>query len=358
MRQVLKAILLVLFFLMPAGQVSANSEAVAQNVSASVNSGSSDTSLITTSAKRIKSREPLLLVFVLAVLAGLLTVFTPYVYAFIPITISHLTFRSNTPGEGVKSTILFTVFVVAIFTTLGFIAVAADNTTGFRKLSSHWIFNLFFFRLLAGLGLSLLGAFEISLPVSIIRATHSKAISGTVAGMFFMALTLPVVTFPSTGPMVGLVLVQAAKGGLFGPVTGMLGFSMGLCVPFIYPRMINIMPISVLNYIKVLLGFAALLLGLKFLSRADVAGGWHIIDRDVFIIIWILLSVIQGAYMMGWIRLSNDYVPAQNIYGQTYVSLLRLFLAIASFTVAIYLLPGLWGAPLRGVSPFLPTYAL
>ena len=118
------------------------------------------------------------------------------------------------------------------------------------------------------------------------------------------------------------------------------------------------MPISVLNYIKVLLGFISLLLGLKFFSKADIAGGWNLMDRETFIAIWIMLSVMQGVYMMGWLKLANDYVPAQNIYGQNYVSLLRFFIAIASFTVALYLLPGMWGAPLRGISVFLPGYSL
>ncbi|MBC7552916.1 MAG: hypothetical protein H7257_02945 [Taibaiella sp.] len=298
--------------------------------------------------------KPMLLVFLEALIGGLLAVFTPYVYAFVPMTISSLIFPSKTRKEGNRNTIWFSFFVVIIFTIFGVLISLIAGSTGLSELTANWIFNLFFFRFIAGLGLSLLGAFEISLPVRLIRATNSRARAGNVGGLFFMALTLPVVTFSSTAPMVALVMVLASKGGIAGPVMGMFGFSLGLIAPFIYPRIINLMPASVLNYIKVLMGFVALLLGMKFFSNADIARGWHLLDREIFIAIWTILMVMQGIYLLGWKKLSNDYVPAQNVYGQEFVSLMRLFAAIISFMLAIYLIPGMWGAPLKGISLFLP----
>lgn len=296
----------------------------------------------------------LLVVFVMALFGGLLTVFTPYVYAFVPMTVSTLVFRSATRKEGNRATLYFSLFIVGIFTVLGALISIIFGSTGLNKLTSNWIFNLFFCRFLGGLGLSMLGAFEITLPMGIIRATHSKARAISTGGLFFMALTLPVVTFSSTFPLVGLVLVIAGKAGVAGPVAGMFGFSIGLAAPFWYPRLINLIPASSLNYVKVLMGFILLFLGIKFFSNFDIAKGLNILDRDMFILIWILICIMTGAYMLGWIKLTNDYVPTQNIYGQDYVPLARLFIVIAAFTLAIYLLPGLWGAPLKGVSFFLP----
>ena len=302
--------------------------------------------------------QPLLLIFIEALLIGLLAVFTPYVYAFVPMTISTLVFRSTSRAEGNRHTAYFAIFLVLIFTLVGTVIAIIAGATGLAQLTANWIFNLFFFRFLAGLGLSLLGAFDISLPMRIIRATHAKASSGKTSGLFFLALTLPVVTFSSTFPLAGLVLLLSGKGGVAAPAIGMFGFSLGLISPFIYPRLINLMPASVLNYVKVLMGFIMLLLSMKFLSNADVAKGWHLLDREMFLLIWIMICLMIAAHMMGWLKFSNDYVPAQNIYGQEYVSLIRLFIVIAAFTLAVYLLPGMWGAPLHGVSLFLPPPSL
>ncbi len=302
--------------------------------------------------------SPLLLVLICALAGGLLTVFTPYVYAFVPMTISTLVFRSTSREEGNRHTLYFACFIVAIFTALGALISIIFGSTGLHKLTANWIFNLFFCRFLAGLGLSMLGAFDISLPMRLIRATHSRARSVSTGGLFFMALTLPVATFSSTFPLVGLVLVLAGKGGIAGPVAGMFGFSIGIASPFLYPRLINLMPASALNYVKVILGFALFFLGVKFFSNADVAKGWHILDRDMFILIWILVCVMIAVYMLGWVKFTNDYVPKENMYGQEYVSLTRLFIVIAALTFAIYLLPGIWGAPLKAVSSFLPPAAL
>ncbi len=175
-----------------------------------------------------------------------------------------------------------------------------------------------------------------------------------------MALTLVIVSFSCTGPIVGPLLVLAGKGGVAGPVVGMFGFSLGLALPFslfaIFPGLINKMAQSGgwLNQVKVVLGFIELMLALKFLSNADLSMKWRLLDREIFIAIWIVLSILLGIYLLGKLKLSHDDASAKNVYGQEYVSIFKLFLAIMSFTFAVYLLPGMWGAPLNGVSAFLP----
>jgi thiol:disulfide interchange protein DsbD len=179
-------------------------------------------------------------------------------------------------------------------------------------------------------------------------------------GIFFMALTLVIVSFSCTGPIVGPLLVIAGQGGIAGPALGMFGFSLGLALPFalfaVFPGMLNKMATSGgwLNQVKVVLGFLELMLAMKFLSNADLAQGWRLLDREIFIAIWIVLSVLLGMYLLGRLKLSHDDASPKNIYGQEYVSIFKLFLAIVSFSFAVYLLPGMWGAPLNGMSQFIP----
>ena len=207
---------------------------------------------------------------------------------------------------------------------------------------------------------SFLGAFEITLPSSWTNATDSKAGTGSIVGIFFMALTLSIVSFSCTGPIVGPLLVLASKGGIAGPTVGMLGFSLGLSLPFalfaVFPGWLNKMASSGgwLNQVKVVLGFIELMLALKFLSNADLQKGWRLLDREIFIAIWVVLSILTGVYLLGKLKLSHDDEPAKNIYGQEYVNTFKLFLSIVFFTFAVYLLPGMWGAPLNGVSAFVP----
>ena len=175
-----------------------------------------------------------------------------------------------------------------------------------------------------------------------------------------MALTLAIVSFSCTGPIVGPLLVLAGKGGIAGPAVGMFGFSVGLALPFalfaIFPGMLNKMASSGgwLNQVKVVLGFIELMLALKFFSNADLAKGWRLLDREIFIAIWIVISVLLGFYLLGKLKLSHDDASVKNVYGQEYVSIFKLFLAITSFSFAVYLLPGMWGAPLNGISAFVP----
>lgn len=299
-------------------------------------------------------------VFLMALGGGIAAVLTPCVYSMIPITVSFFTKRSKTRAEGIKNAVWYSLSIIIIFTLLGVLISVFFGGNALNNLSTNWLANLFFFVIFVVFGISFLGAFEITLPSSWTSKTDQKAGIGSFVGIFFMALTLVIVSFSCTGPIVGPLLVLAGRGGIAGPILGMAGFSIGLAMPFalfaVFPGLLNKMASSGgwLNQVKVVLGFLELMLALKFLSNADLAMGWRLLDREVFIAIWIVLSVLLGIYLLGKLKLSHDDASPKNIYGQEYVSIFRLFLAIVSFTFAVYLLPGMWGAPLNGMSQFLP----
>jgi thiol:disulfide interchange protein DsbD len=307
-----------------------------------------------------EQKKSLLWLFFAALLGGMLAVLTPCVYSMIPITVSFFTKRSKTRSEGIRNAIWYSLSIIIIFTVLGVLISVLFGANALNNLSTNWIANLFFFAVFVLFGISFLGAFEITLPSSWTSKTDSKAGVSSFGGIFFMAMTLVIVSFSCTGPIVGPMLVLASSGGIAGPALGMLGFSIGLALPFalfaVFPGMLNKMAASGgwLNQVKVVLGFIELMLAMKFLSNADLANGWRLLDREIFIAIWIVLSCLLGFYLLGKLKLSHDDAPAKNIYGQEYVSIFKLFLAIASFSFAVYLLPGMWGAPLNGMSQFIP----
>lgn len=304
--------------------------------------------------------KSLLWLFLAALGGGFAAVITPCVYSMIPITVSFFTKRSKTRKEGIRNALYYSLSIIIIFTVLGVAISFIFGANALNSLSTNWIANLFFFAIFVLFGISFLGAFEIALPSSWTSKTDSKAGVGSFGGIFFMALTLAIVSFSCTGPIVGPLLVLAGQGGIAGPAVGMFGFSIGLSLPFalfaIFPGLLNKMASSGgwLNQVKVVLGFLELMLAMKFLSNADLAMGWRLLDREIFIASWIVLSVLLGFYVLGKLKLSHDDAPAKNLYGQEYVSIFKLFIAIISFTFAAYLLPGMWGAPLNGMSAFLP----
>ncbi len=307
-----------------------------------------------------KGDKSLLWLFLAALGGGIAAVLTPCVYSMIPITVSFFTKRSKTRKEGIRNAFYYSLSIIMIFTILGVLISAVFGANALNALSTNWIANLFFFIIFIIFGISFLGAFEITLPSSWTSKTDAKAGVGSFGGIFFMALTLAIVSFSCTGPIVGPLLVLAGKGGLLGPTIGMFGFSLGLALPFalfaVFPGMLNKIASSGgwLNQVKVVLGFLELMLALKFFSNADLSQGWRLLDRELFIAVWIVLSVMLGFYLLGKLKLSHDDAPAKNVYGQEYVSLFKLFLAIITFTFSAYLLPGMWGAPLNGVSAFVP----
>ncbi|MEI8279487.1 MAG: cytochrome c biogenesis protein CcdA, partial [Bacteroidota bacterium] len=300
-----------------------------------------------------KEGKSMLWLFLAALGGGLAAVITPCVYSMIPITVSFFTKRSKSRAEGIRNAIYYSLSIIIIFTVLGVLISAVFGSNALNTLSTNWIANLFFFGIFVLFGISFLGAFEITLPSSWTNKTDSKAGVSSFGGIFFMALTLVIVSFSCTGPIVGPLLVLAGKGGIAGPAVGMFGFSIGLALPFalfaIFPGMLNKMASSGgwLNQVKVVLGFLELMLALKFLSNADLAMGWRLLDREIFIAIWIVLAILLGIYLLGKLKLSHDDAPPKNLYGQEYVSIFKLFLAIVSFTFAVYLVPGMWGAPLN-----------
>ena len=311
-------------------------------------------------SKNSLERKSLLMVFLLALGGGIAAVFTPCIFSMIPITVSFFTKRSKTRKEGIRNALYYSFSIISIFTILGVLISAVFGSAALNTLSTNWIANLVFFIIFVVFGISFLGAFEITLPSSWTSVTDSKAGVGSFGGIFFMAMTLVIVSFSCTGPIVGPLLVIAGKGGILGPTLGMFGFSIGLALPFaifaIFPGWLNKMAQSGgwLNQVKVVLGFIELMLAMKFLSNADLAQGWRLLDREIFIAIWIVLSILLGLYLLDKLKLSHDDASPKNVYGQEYVSIFKLLLATTSFVFAVYLLPGMWGAPLNGASAFIP----
>ncbi|MDP4284362.1 MAG: cytochrome c biogenesis protein CcdA [Bacteroidota bacterium] len=304
--------------------------------------------------------KSLLWIFATAFAGGLLALITPCVYSMIPVTVSFFTKRSKTKAEGIKNAFSYSLSIIFIFTLLGFLITVIFGPTALNNLATNWIANMIFFLLFLLFGISFLGAFEIGLPSSWSNKADSKAGAGSFIGIFFMALTLVVVSFSCTGPIIGNLLVIAARGSYWGPLIGMFGFSLALSLPFaffaFFPGKLNVLGKAGgwLNSVKVTLGFLELALALKFLSNADLSQGWRLLDREIFISLWIVIFILLGIYLLGKIKFHHDDELPKNDYDIPYISIPRLFFAIASFSFAVYMIPGLWGAPLKGISAFLP----
>lgn len=299
-------------------------------------------------------------IFATAFAGGLLALITPCVYSMIPVTVSFFTKRSKTRVEGIKNAISYSTSIIIIFTLLGFLITVIFGPTALNNLATNWIANLIFFLLFLIFGISFLGAFEIELPSSWSNKADSKANTGSFAGIFFMALTLVVVSFSCTGPIIGNLLVIAARGSYWGPLIGMFGFSLALALPFaffaFFPGKLNVLGKAGgwLNSVKVTLGFLELALALKFLSNADLSKGWRLLDREVFLSLWIVIFLLLGIYLLGKIKFHHDDELPKNDFDIPYLSVTRLFFAIIVFAFAVYMIPGLWGAPLKSISAFVP----
>lgn len=299
-------------------------------------------------------------IFLTAFAGGLLALLTPCVYSMIPVTVSFFTKRSKTRAEGIKNALSYSSSIIIIFTLLGFLITLIFGPAALNNLATNWIANLIFFAIFLLFGISFLGAFEIALPSSWSTRADSKAGTGNFMGIFFMALTLVVVSFSCTGPIIGNLLVLAAKGNYYGPLVGMFGFSLALALPFalfaFFPSKLNMLGKAGgwLNAVKVTLGFLELALALKFLSNADLAKGWRLLDREVFIALWVVIFGLLGLYLLGKLKFHHDDELPKNDFGLPYLTVTRLFFAIAAFAFMAYMTPGLWGAPLKGISAFVP----
>ena len=289
----------------------------------------------------------------LAFTFGLAALVTPCVFPMVPMTVSLFTSGNDSRQRGIFKALVYGASIIGIYVLMGVLVSVLLGEDGPNLIATHWLPNLIFFAVFVVFGLSFLGLFEITLPHTIVNTVDTQADKGGWAGIFFMALTLVVVSFSCTAPIVGSILSLAARGERITPVVGMLGFSLAFALPFtlfaIFPSWLKSLPRSGgwLNTVKVVLGFAELMLALKFLSTADLAYHWHLLNRDVYIVLWIVLSALLGFYLLGKFRLSHDS-PLDHL------SVGRLLMAVAAFAFTVYLVPGLFGAPLPLLAGYLP----
>jgi len=291
--------------------------------------------------------------FLLAFIAGFAALITPCVFPMIPMTVTYFLKQSKSRGAAIFSAVLFGLFIIIIYEVLGLIFAVAFGPETVNYIATAWLPNVIFFTIFLLFAFSFFGAFEITLPASLTTSLDQKADKGGYLGIFFMALTLAVVSFSCTGPIVATVLVQSADGEFLKPLIAMGGFALAFALPFmlaaIFPSMLNSMPKSGgwLNAVKVCLGFIEIAFGLKFLSTADQTYHWGILDREVYLAIWITLFILMGLYLMGKMKFSHDSELK-------FISIPRLMFIIVTFSFVFYLIPGLWGAPLKALSGYLP----
>lgn len=308
--------------------------------------------------KPVEDKRGLLTIFFLAFLGGLAALLTPCVFPMIPMTVSFFTKQSKNKAQGQRNAILYGISIIAIYVILGLVINGIFGAKALNALSTNVWFNVLFFGLLVVFAVSFLGAFEIMLPNSWANKVDKQADRGGIVGIFFMALALAIVSFSCTGPIVGTLLVESASKGGIAPIVGMLGFSSAIALPFmlfaLFPAWLNSLPKSGgwLNTVKVSLGFLELAFAFKFLSNADLVLQLHLLERETFLAIWIAIFGTWGIYLLGKITLPHDS-PL------THISVGRLTLALVVLSFTFYMIPGLFGAPLKLISAFPPpqTYS-
>ncbi len=310
------------------------------------------------SAAKAASADPansrsLLGVFLLCFLGGFAALLTPCVFPMIPLTVSFFTKQSKTRAKGIANAIIYGLSIIVLYTLIGLLITVLFGSDALNAISTDPYVNIFFFLILVIFAISFFGAFELTLPSGWVNNADRASERGGLVGIFFMAFTLALVSFSCTGPIIGSLLFEAFSGGIQGPLTGMFGFSLALALPFglfaAFPGWLNSLPKSGgwLNSVKVTLGFVELAFALKFLSTADLVWQAGILKREWFIVSWIAIFGLLTLYLLGQLRLPHDS-PLEKI------SVPRLFFAIISLTFTIYLIPGLWGAPLKAISGFTP----
>ena len=293
--------------------------------------------------------------FIEGLLGGFLAFLMPCIFPMVPLTVSYFTKRAGSKQKGIGQAIIYGLSIIAIYVAFGLLITILFGSAKLNELSSSGVFNILFFLLLVVFAISFFGAFEITLPSSIVNKIDQKADNSKgLGGIFFMAASLALVSFSCTGPIIGTLLVQASsKGEILAPAIGMFGFALALALPFtlsaIFPGFLNSMPKSGgwLNSVKVCLGFLELALALKFLSSADLVWHWEWFDREIFLVLWIVIFAMMGFYLLGKLKFSHDSPLA-------YISVPRLLLALVSIAFALYLVPGLWGAPVKILSGIAP----
>ena len=293
-------------------------------------------------------------IFIAGFLGGLLAFFMPCIYPMIPLTVSFFTKKAASRSQGISSAFIYGLSIIVIYVALGLLITSIFGASALNEAASSATFNLFFFAVLILFAISFLGAFDITLPSSLVNRMDEKSNRGGLIGLFFMAFTLALVSFSCTGPIIGTLLVETVSTGEYlGPAMGMFGFSTALAIPFtlfaIFPSWLKELPKSGgwMNAVKVSLGFLELALAFKFLSNVDLAYHWNILDRDVFLVIWITIFGVWSLYLLGKFKLAHDVEVG-------FISLTRLFFAMIVGAFTIYMIPGLFGAPLKGISAWLP----
>ena len=293
-------------------------------------------------------------IFIAGLLGGFAAFFMPCIFPMVPLTVSFFTKKAGSRSKAISQAFMYGLFIIVIYVALGMLITIAFGPEALNELSTNGIFNFFFFLMLVVFAASFLGAFEITLPSSFVNKIDANSDKSGLVGLFFMSASLAVVSFSCTGPIIGTLLVEAAtRGERLGPAIGMLGFSIALAIPFVlfamFPSMLKSLPKSGgwLNSVKVVLGFLELALALKFLSNVDLAYNWNLLDREVYLALWIVIFGLLGLYLIGKIKFSHDSTLE-------YMSVPRTMFAIMVFTFVVYMIPGMWGAPLKAISAFLP----
>jgi thiol:disulfide interchange protein DsbD len=305
-------------------------------------------------ADMAKKDDTLLSVFLLCFATGLFAIITPCVFPLIPVTVSFFLKRSGSRQAGIRNAVIYSLSIIAIYTIPTILITLIFGDKALYVISTSAISNLLFFAIFIVFAASFFGAFELTLPNSWANKADQQAGKGGIIGIFFMALTLVIVSFSCTGPLVGTLLGQTStKGVSIAPIIGMFGFGLGLALPFslfaFFPSMLQSLPKSGgwLNSVKVTFGFIELALAMKFLSNVDLIYHWHLLNRDVFLVLWIVVFALMGFYLLGKLKFSHDS-------DLKFISVPRLFFAIGAFSFVLYLVPGLWGAPLKPLSGFVP----
>lgn len=308
----------------------------------------------TTSGAGTNTPDTLWGIFIAGIIGGFAAFLMPCIYPMVPLTVSFFTKQSGSRSKGIANALLYGLFIIVIYVALGMLVTLLFGASALNQAASSAWFNLLFFIIIIIFAVSFLGAFEITLPSRFVNRIDEKSSRSGLLGLFFMAFTLALVSFSCTGPIIGYLLVEAvSKGAMMGPAIGMLGFSAALAVPFMlfafFPSWLKEMPKSGgwLNTVKVSLGFLELALAFKFLSNVDLAYHWGLLDREVFLALWIVIFGLFGLYLLGKLRFSHDSDASS-------LSIPRLFAAIIVLSFTVYMIPGMWGAPLKALSAWLP----
>jgi len=340
----------------PGAVVDSSLVSATEQVRASAGTGSVSPAPVVDGASvtRQDHNRSLWAIFIAGFLGGIAALIMPCIFPMLPLTVSYFTKSAASKSGAVSKALVYGLSIIVIYVILGLIVTVIFGADALNSLSTNGVFNFVFFLMLVAFSASFLGAFELTLPSSWVNKADAKSDNKGFVGIFFMAATLALVSFSCTGPIIGYLLVEAATmGALLGPAVGMFGFSLALAIPFalfaMFPSLMQSLPKSGgwLNSVKVVLGFLELALALKFLSNVDLAYHWGWLDREVFLSLWIVIFGLMGLYLLGKLTFSHDS-PLK------FLSVPRLFLAIIVLSLTVYMVPGLWGAPLSSISAFLP----